>query len=141
MHTQSCRVHAQLAQSMNLEPFENAIGRETPEWIRRFYAEFDLTNVPGEFFEIPVDRFLGDRLQIQYFNSFTGTNCIQHTPDAIYFCFAAGTDELDWWLRIDRTSEEVTICSTYVDGKTPLHDLECYALSLAELLTCPFRRL
>jgi len=127
---------------IDFEPFEHAITKPTPACIRNFYDNFDLKNCPGEFYDISSLRFDSiDRLQVQYFNLVSDVRNFQSQAEAFYFRFAASPDETDWWLRIDPSNQWVTICSTYVDGRNPLRDLECFPLTLDELLACPYRRL
>jgi len=120
--------------------FESAIGQPVPMCIQSFYVEFDLSQCPGEFYNIPTDRFANcDRLLIQYIKPISDVSDLQMQSDAIYFCFAASQDELDWWVKIDRHTGYVNVCSTYVGSGPRLADLECYPLTFAELIRCPFR--
>lgn len=120
--------------------FESAIGKPIPMCIRSFSVEFASSKCPGEFYNIPTDRFVNcDRLLIQYIKPISDVSDLQMQSDAVYFCFAASQDELAWWVKIDRHTGQVNVFSTYVGSGTCLTDLECYPLTFAELIRCPFR--
>lgn len=120
--------------------FESAIGRPTPACIRTFYTDFNQSHCPGEFYDIPLDRFDNmDKLLVQYFNPITDVSDLQIRTEAYYFCFAASQDEWDWWLKIERDGGDVKLCSTFVGSGNRLTDLQCYGLSFEELLSCPYR--
>ena len=124
--------------SPDFTPFERIIGQPSPECVRRFYEQFDLTNAPGEFFNLPAELF-HDILQVQYFNIIEDVSNAQVTDDATYFRFAASPDELDWWFRIDRQTARVAVCSTWADNENPLRELECSELTFATLIESPYR--